>query len=73
MKQSLAMIVSALAAYSKAETIWTLEDASSEWYADFAVTMDTYDYQWEPYTVQTEDGWLLTLFHVTGRYGERPS
>ena len=31
-------------------------------------------YDWEPYTVITEDGWFLSLFHITGVKGEsRPS
>ena len=51
---------------------WKLETDLTP-YGDFAATMESYGYDWEPYTVQTSDGWLLTLFHVLGRYGERPS
>ena len=27
-------------------------------------------YAWEPYTVQTDDGWTNTIFRVTGKYDE---
>ena len=33
--------------------------------------MDKAGYTWEPYKVETEDGWYLTLFHITGRIDGR--
>ena len=32
--------------------------------------MDKEGYTWQPYEVETEDGWTLTLFRITGRVGE---
>lgn len=32
--------------------------------------MDLQGYTWEPYEVETDDGWLLTLFRITGRVNE---
>lgn len=29
--------------------------------------MDNSLYTWEPYTVETEDGWTLSMFRVTGK------
>ena len=34
--------------------------------------MERLGYTWEALEVQTEDGYLLTTFHVTGRVGEPP-
>ena len=28
--------------------------------------MEKEGYSWEPYEVETEDGWTLTLFRITG-------
>ena len=42
-------------------------------YPDFAEALANYDYQWEAFTVKSDDGWYLTLFHLTGVSGERPS
>ena len=28
---------------------------------------------WEPYLIETEDGWLITVFRLLGRNGERPA
>ena len=36
-------------------------------YKDFADVCASYGFAWEPYTVVTEDGWELTLFHITGK------
>ena len=38
-------------------------------YARFAEAMTTYGYDWEPMTVTTEDDYLLTTFHITGKTG----
>ena len=32
--------------------------------------MQEYSYHWRPYTAETEDGWELTLFRITGRDDE---
>ena len=36
-------------------------------YERWANAMDKEGYSWEPYTVETKDGWYLTLFRITGR------
>ena len=28
-------------------------------------------YDWEPHIVETEDGWFLTIFRITGAYGKK--
>ena len=38
-------------------------------YPEFDSTMQKFGYQWEPIKVQTEDGWVLSIVHVTGRHG----
>ena len=45
--------------------------ADREKYPEFAkiAHMDSYD--WEPHTVETEDGWFLTLLRITGVDGEK--
>ena len=35
-------------------------------YPEFADVMSTWEYIWEAFEVVTDDGWTLTLFHVTG-------
>ena len=35
-------------------------------YPDFADVMSKWEYLWEAFEVVTDDGWTLTLFHVTG-------
>ena len=40
--------------------------ASKEEYRRFADVMAKYGYTWEPVKVTTEDGFILTVFHVTG-------
>ena len=42
-------------------------DYDREQYPSFASIMDKEGYTWEPHTVETEDGWYLTLFRITGR------
>ena len=34
--------------------------------------MERYGYTWEPFEVTTEDGYILTTFHITGKQGEDP-
>ena len=36
-------------------------------YARWNAAMDRVGYTWEPYEVETKDGWHLTLFRITGR------
>ena len=40
-----------------------------ETYPEFDAVAKGFD--WEPYKVETEDGWLLTIFRLTGVNGER--
>ena len=36
-------------------------------YARWNAAMEKEGYTWEPYEVETKDGWFLTLFRITGR------
>ena len=38
-------------------------------YANFAEVMSTWGYAWEPIEVVTDDGYILTIFHVKGKLG----
>ena len=40
--------------------------AEEETYARFVDAMSWYNYEWEPVKVTTEDGHILTAFHITG-------
>ena len=35
-------------------------------YIKFAFQCEKYGYNFEPFTVRTEDAWHLTVFHITG-------
>ena len=35
--------------------------------------MKNYGVEWESFIVKSDDGWYLTLFHLMGVNGERPS
>ena len=35
-------------------------------YPDYAEPFDKYNLTWEPLKIKTEDGWTLTVFHITG-------
>ena len=37
-------------------------------YSSFAMIMSHYRFTWEPVKIETEDGFTVTLFHVTGHY-----
>ena len=41
-------------------------------YTRFAVLMRALGYTWEPLEVHTEDGYILTTFHVTGNVNSGP-
>ena len=34
-------------------------------YKEMDETAESYGYSWKPYVVETEDGWLLTVFRIT--------
>ena len=36
-------------------------------YARFATEMDLYGYTWEAHEVTTDDDYILTTFHITGK------
>ena len=42
-------------------------DAQRQKYASWASVMDTWQYSWEPFEVITDDGYILTTFHITGK------
>ena len=46
-------------------TFSVYSSASAEWYR-WARPMRERRFAWEPHPVRTDDGYLLTLFHVTG-------
>ena len=39
-------------------------------YPGWAAVMTKEGYTWKPYTVETTDGWTLTLFRLTGHVGK---
>lgn len=41
-------------------------------YHTFSEAMDMFEYDWEPHTVTTEDGHILTLFRLAGPIGNLP-
>jgi len=41
-------------------------------YHSFAHAIDQFDYDWEPFTTTTEDGFVLTLFRLAGPIGNFP-
>ena len=45
-------------------------DYDKQKYADFSDVMDQHGYSWQPYETETEDGWTLTMFRITGRTHE---
>ena len=42
-------------------------DEQREKYAKWNDVMDMWGYTWEPYEVTTDDGYILTTFHITGK------
>lgn len=44
-------------------------DFSDDWvmYEEFSENMQHWGYEWEPFKVETEDGFVLTTFHITGK------
>ena len=38
-------------------------------YSEFALLMGTAGYSWEAFTMTTEDNYILTTFHITGKIG----
>ena len=47
-------------------TAATAKAANSDEYARFGDLMIKYGFNWEPVKVTTEDGFILTTFHLTG-------
>ena len=41
-------------------------DNPEEKYPDFAQWMGDLGYTWEAFDVETDDGYILTTFHITG-------
>ena len=38
-------------------------------YPRFAAEMDKFGYEWEAFKVHTDDQYILTTFHITGKAG----
>ena len=55
------IIAAALAAVAFAQTT-----AEVEMYPDYASPFAQFNLTWETMKVKTEDGWTLTMFHITG-------
>ena len=62
---NLAFVAALLLGYVTAQT----EEQRSK-YQSWTDVCDKNGYEWEPYTVETADGWFLTLFHITKVKGE---
>ena len=54
-------ILGAFTAVAHAQT-----DAQKEMYPQFTEAFGKYDIKWEPVEVTTDDGFILTLVHLTG-------
>ena len=46
--------------------------AAEPTYDRFAIIMETWGYTWEPLKVTTDDGYILTTFHITGKVDSEP-
>ena len=64
-----ALMIAALAAIS---VIAQTPDEKAK-YPGWAAVMSKEGYTWKPYTVETADGWTLTLYRLTGRVGKESS
>ena len=63
----LALTISALAAsVAAAEATEANVEGQDDEYKRFADAINPYGYTWEAIKVTTEDGFILTTFHVTG-------
>ena len=49
----------------------TQEDKDT--YPDYAKNLDLFGITWEPIKVKTENGWTLTLIHLTGKVDTGPT
>ncbi len=47
-------------------------DAEKLAYPDYTVEFDKWGYTWEPIKLHTEDGYTLTMFHITGTVDNGP-
>jgi len=64
------LAVTALAAIANADGHSGHEPEDPAQYPLWADIMDKEGYTWEAYKTRTDDGWHLTLFHITGRMDE---
>lgn len=55
-----------------AETTTETETTEPVEYERFATAMETAGFTWAAFNVETEDGYTLTTFRVTGKVGEEP-
>ena len=44
--------------------------ADKEKYALWTSTCDKWGFEWEPYEMETEDGWTVTMFRITKADGK---
>ena len=52
-----------------AATAHAATDEEKAKYPHFELQMGIYQYDWEPFEVTTDDGYILTLMHVTNKKG----
>jgi len=41
-----------------------------EHYRSFSYAISPFEYDWEPFTTTTDDGYILTMFRLTGIIGD---
>ena len=56
----------ALATRSCMDNAFNFKDIGE--YSSFALAMSIYKFDWEAVKLETEDGFTISLFHVTGQY-----
>jgi hypothetical protein len=50
-----------------------VSDELKRQYKTWEVQMGTYQYDWEPFEVTTDDGYTLTIMHITNKRGGESS
>lgn len=65
-----------LSSFAIAATIAISANAATEHdqhkYESFSHAISLFDYDWEPFTTTTDDGYILTLFRLAGPLGHYP-
>ena len=64
-------IVSATLSFSLLEVANCQTQEEKDAYPLWAAEAERFDYSWEPHTVETPEGWFLTVFRITGVKGRK--